>query len=104
MIEVILTLIFGSLQVLERAIFHVQNAYNIPNVRFEGWVCKTNSVSNTAFRGFGSPQSIMVAENVVRDVARALDKDYLEIVFKNLYHEGESTPFNQKIINCNVER
>ena len=45
-----------SLSVMERATKHVENAYYIPNVSIEGFACRTNIASNTAFRGFGSPQ------------------------------------------------
>ncbi len=44
-------------QVLERALFHIDGAYAIPNVRVVGRVCRTNLPSNTAFRGFGGPQA-----------------------------------------------
>lgn len=83
---------------------HVQNAYNIPNIKCEGWVCRTNTVSNTVFRGSGSPQAIMAAEQAIRDVARALGKDYTEIMALNLYKEGDVTHYSQAILNCNVER
>lgn len=91
-------------QVVQRAIFHVQNAYNIQNIRCRGWTCKTNTVSNTAFRGFGSPQSMMIAEEAIRQVARYLNIDYIELMDKNLYREGHLTHYNQPILNCNVER
>ena len=45
-----------SRPVLDRALFHVENAYHIPNLRVTGRVCRTNLPSNTAFRGFGGPQ------------------------------------------------
>ena len=44
------------LQVMERAVFHAENCYLIPNIRVLGYMCKTNLPSNTAFRGFGGPQ------------------------------------------------
>uniref|UniRef100_A0A336MW54 Xanthine dehydrogenase n=1 Tax=Culicoides sonorensis TaxID=179676 RepID=A0A336MW54_CULSO len=93
-----------SCLVVQRAIFHVQNAYNIPNIRCRGWTCKTNTVSNTAFRGFGSPQSMMIAEEAIRQVARYLKVDYVTLMDKNLYREGHLTHYNQKLVNCNVER
>uniref|UniRef100_A0A336MLN1 Xanthine dehydrogenase n=1 Tax=Culicoides sonorensis TaxID=179676 RepID=A0A336MLN1_CULSO len=93
-----------AVSVLERAMMHVQNAYNIPNVRVMGWVCKTNTVSNTVYRGSGSPQATMMAEKMIREVARALNKDYIDLQTLNLYQEGNSTFYNQKILNCNVGR
>ena len=52
-------LLFLLSQVMERAIFHSDNCYLIPNIRVRGYVCKTNIPSNTAFRGFGGPQVCM---------------------------------------------
>lgn len=60
-----------SVPVLDRALHHCQNCYDIPNVRFTGVALKTNAPSATAFRGFGGPQGMMVAENVVELVATA---------------------------------
>lgn len=48
--------VFFFFQVTERALFHVDNCYNIPNTRATGYMCETNIPSNTAFRGFGGPQ------------------------------------------------
>ena len=62
---------FPSLhQVIERALFHLDNSYNIPNVNSVGIVCKTNLPSNTAFRGFGGPQGMMIAECWMSDIAQ----------------------------------
>ncbi|MBT6286706.1 MAG: molybdopterin-dependent oxidoreductase, partial [Rhodospirillaceae bacterium] len=51
-----------SAGVVARALCHGNNAYYIPNVIFRGWPCKTNTVSNTAFRGFGGPQGMLAIE------------------------------------------
>lgn len=56
-------------QILERALFHMDNSYNIPNIRGTGYMCKTNLPSNSAFRGFGGPQGMMIAESWMSDVA-----------------------------------
>ena len=58
-----------SLAVMERGISHADNAYFIPNVHVRGHVCKTNLPSNTAFRGFGAPQAMFVAETIVDKVS-----------------------------------
>ena len=58
-----------SLAVMERGISHADNAYHIPNVHVRGYVCKTNLPSNTAFRGFGAPQAMFVAETIVDKVS-----------------------------------
>lgn len=84
--------------------FHFQNAYLIPNVKVMGWVCKTNLPSNTAFRGFGGPQGMFAAENFMREVARVVGKDYIEVADINLYKKGDLTHFNQKLPDSNIKR
>lgn len=59
--------------------FHYENAYYIPNACVRGWACKTNLPSNTAFRGFGGPQGMFAGEHIIRDIARTLGKDPVEI-------------------------
>lgn len=58
-------------QILERALFHMDNSYNIPSIRGTGYMCKTNLPSNSAFRGFGGPQGMMIAESWMSDVAHS---------------------------------
>ena len=55
--------------VLTKALTHADNCYSIPNFRAVGYACKTNTVSNTAFRGYGAPQAVMVMEDVIDQVA-----------------------------------
>ncbi|KAK5644720.1 hypothetical protein RI129_006020 [Pyrocoelia pectoralis] len=90
--------------VLERAMFHFENGYKIPNSRVFGYVCKTNLPSNTAFRGFGGPQGMFAAENMIRDIAEYLNKDVVEISQMNLYKEGDITHYNQRLDYCNLTR
>ena len=73
----------------DRAMFHCDNAYFLENVRIVSHRCKTNTVSNTAFRGFGGPQGMFAIEYVIEDIARALGKDPLEIRRRNFYGKGE---------------
>lgn len=56
-------------QIMERALFHMDNTYKIPNIRGTGRICKTNLPSNTAFRGFGGPQGMLIAEHWMSEVA-----------------------------------
>lgn len=88
-----------SMAILERALFHAENAYYIPNARSTGTMWKTNLPSNTAFRGFGGPQGIAVIENAIDRIARFLKKDPAEIRFRNFYgiHDRNQTPYGQKI-------
>ncbi|KAJ8968545.1 hypothetical protein NQ317_002627 [Molorchus minor] len=89
-------------EVLDRAITHFENAYKIPVVRLAGYPCKTNLASNTAFRGFGGPQGMYLAECVVQHIADFLQKDPIEVSCINLYKEGDITHYNQKLINCTL--
>jgi len=72
----------------DRAVFHADNAYFLPNVRIVSYRCKTNMVSATAFRGFGGPQGMLAAEAVIEAIARRLKLDPLEIRKRNLYGEA----------------
>lgn len=84
--------------------FHFENSYLIPNVRVIGYVCKTNLPSNTAFRGFGGPQGMFAGEHIIRDVARATGKDYVDVAFMNMYKLGDLTHYNQKLESCSIRR
>ncbi|THG02154.1 hypothetical protein TEA_011941 [Camellia sinensis var. sinensis] len=68
-----------SIAILERAMFHSDNVYEIPNVKINGRVCFTNFPSNTAFRGFGGPQGMLITENWVQRIALELKKSPEEI-------------------------
>jgi len=77
-----------SAAVNDRAVFHCDNAYFLPNVRITSHRCKTNTVSNTAFRGFGGPQGMFAAEGVIAAIARRLGIDPLDVRKRNLYGEA----------------
>jgi xanthine dehydrogenase large subunit len=72
----------------DRAVFHVDNAYYLPNVRVESHRCKTHTVSSTAFRGFGGPQGMFAVEGAIAAMARRLGRDALELRKRNLYGEA----------------
>ena len=74
-----------SAAVNDRALCHVDNAYFLENLHLVSHRCKTNTVSNTAFRGFGAPQGMMVVESALDEVARALGKDALDVRRANFY-------------------
>lgn len=90
--------------VLEKAVNQIQNAYNIENIRIESFVMKTNTVSNTAFRGFGSPQAMLMSEHVIRDVAKAVKRDYLDIMSINMCKTGDKLHYNQVLEDCKSSR
>jgi xanthine dehydrogenase large subunit len=69
----------------DRAVFHADNAYFLPAVSIVSHRCKTNTVSNTAFRGFGGPQGMFAIEGVIAAVARRLGLDPLDVRKRNLY-------------------
>ncbi|MBB3062872.1 xanthine dehydrogenase molybdopterin binding subunit [Microbulbifer rhizosphaerae] len=84
--------------VVDRAMFHADNAYYLPSARISGHRCRTNTVSNTAFRGFGGPQGMLAAEAMLDDIAHALGADPLDIRKRNLYRDGRNTtPYGQKV-------
>ncbi|MGH6761105.1 MAG: xanthine dehydrogenase molybdopterin binding subunit [Phyllobacterium sp.] len=85
--------------VTDRALFHADNCYFYPNVRLRSRPLKTNTVSNTAFRGFGGPQGMVGGERMIEEVAYALGKDPLEIRKLNFYgDEGRNlTPYHQTV-------
>ncbi|XP_021947177.1 xanthine dehydrogenase/oxidase [Folsomia candida] len=93
-----------SCSVMERALFSADNAYNIPNVDFTGYVCKTNLPSNTAFRGFGGPQGMMFTENVFDQIADKLNIDPIQLREINMYKEGDETHYNQPLEYCTIPR
>ena len=83
--------------VTDRALFHCDNAYYYPDVRVSSHPMKTHTVSNTAFRGFGGPQGLIVAERITEEIAYALGRDPLEIRKLNLYQNGQLTPYHQQV-------
>jgi xanthine dehydrogenase large subunit len=74
-----------SSAVNDRAVFHCDNAYFLQNVRIVSHRCRTNTVSSTAFRGFGGPQGMFAAEAVVAAIGRHLGLDALDVRKRNLY-------------------
>ena len=91
-----------SIAILQRAMFHAENAYYVPNIRIRGRACRTNLPPNTAFRGFGAPQGIFVIENVIERIAQTLKKDPLEIRRLNAYQAGQVSPYGQKIAESDM--
>ncbi len=89
-----------SQPVLDRALFHIDNGYYIPALRVTGLIAKTNVASNTAFRGFGGPQGMLVMEEIVDRVARRLGLAPEVVRGRNLYRgrgKTNTTHFLQEI-------
>ena len=84
--------------ICDRAMFHADNAYFYPEYHIATRRLKTNTVSNTAFRGFGGPQGVIFAEAMMENAAIVHGLDALELRKKNIYTKTRNeTPFGQKI-------
>ncbi len=83
--------------VLARAMCHIDNAYWIPNVRLEGRIPKSNKTSQTAFRGFGGPQGMLVIEDLLGRCAPLLGVDAAELRRRNFYRSGQATPYGMPV-------
>ncbi|KNZ41438.1 xanthine dehydrogenase family protein molybdopterin-binding subunit, partial [Acetobacterium bakii] len=82
---------FGDL-VTTRGSQFIGAGYNIPNIRGEGRTVATNHAWGSAFRGFGSPQSLFASETLIDMLAVQMGKDPLELRYANVYREGDTTP------------
>jgi xanthine dehydrogenase molybdopterin binding subunit/xanthine dehydrogenase small subunit len=95
-----------SQAVTDRALFHLDNAYYIPAVEFRGQVARTNLSSNTAFRGFGGPQGMVVIEEVLDRIARRVGLPPEVVRERNLYHgkgQTNTTPYGLEIRDNRVQ-
>ncbi|MGI0484632.1 xanthine dehydrogenase molybdopterin binding subunit [Pantanalinema rosaneae CENA516] len=93
--------------ILQRAMFHIDNAYYIPHLEVRGQIVKTHKVSNTAFRGFGGPQGMVVIEEILDRVARTLGLPPDQVRERNFYHgtgETNTTHYGQEIRANRISR
>ncbi len=88
--------------VMTRAITHIDNTYSLKNIKITGYICKTNTVSNTAFRGFGGPQGIISIESIIDDISKTLKLSNEEVRLQNCYSvkNGLTTPYLQRVNEC----
>ena len=92
-----------SVGVVDRAMFHADNAYFLPEFKILTRRVKTNTVSNTAFRGFGGPQGIMAIERVIDAIAWECGLDPLDVRKANLYRPGRQvTPYDQTVEDYDI--
>ncbi|KAI0020389.1 xanthine dehydrogenase [Xylariomycetidae sp. FL0641] len=91
-----------SAAVCERALSHIDNCYKFPNVHVRGRLCKTNTMSNTAFRGFGGPQGMFMAECYMSEVADRLGMPVEEFREINFYGVNDETHYNQALQDWHV--
>jgi xanthine dehydrogenase large subunit len=85
--------------VMTRALCHFDNAYWLPDVAMHGFSARTNTQSNTAFRGFGGPQGAIAIENILDSVARKLGRDPLDVRRVNFYGQTANnvTPYGEVV-------
>ncbi|MBI4902815.1 MAG: xanthine dehydrogenase molybdopterin binding subunit [Acidobacteria bacterium] len=83
--------------IMWRAMFHCDNCYYLPNVEVTGWIAKTHKTSQTAFRGFGGPQGMVVIEDILDRAARTLGLKPEVIRERNFYREGQTTHYGQPV-------
>ena len=83
--------------VMARALFHCDNCYFIPALDATGLICLTHKTSQTAFRGFGGPQGMLVIEDVLDRIARTLALPPEVVRERNFYREGHSTHYGQAV-------
>ncbi|MGB1554021.1 MAG: molybdopterin cofactor-binding domain-containing protein, partial [Candidatus Puniceispirillaceae bacterium] len=95
-----------SAAIADRAMMHAENAYGIAAMRIRSSLCKTNTPSNTAFRGFGGPQGVLGMERVIDDIAAYLGIDPFLVRQRNFYPDkqdmenGKTTPYGQPVTDC----
>ena len=96
-----------SLPVMGRAMFHVDNCFFVPHLEVVGRVAKTNKTSQTAFRGFGGPQGMLVIEEIMDRVARTLGLPPERVRERNFYRgagESNTTHYGQEIVDNRIQR
>ena len=83
----------------ERALLHIDNAYYLSNIEVQNYLCKTNTATSTAFRGFGGNQGMMAIENIIDNISRFLKKDPCDIRKRNFYQKKNKniTHYGMKI-------
>jgi len=93
----------------DRAMFHADNAYDLPTAKITSHRYKTHTVSNTAFRGFGGPQGMIGIEKIIEDIAHQLGKDPLDVRLLNAYGpepvkgRTNETPYGQTVKDAVVK-
>jgi len=96
-----------SAAVMSRALLHIDNAYYVPNLRVTGRVVKTHKASNTAFRGFGGPQGMLVIEDALARIARYLGLPPERVRERNFYRgsgQTNTTHYGQEVKGNRIQR
>uniref|UniRef100_A0A8D1TXS8 Aldehyde oxidase 1 n=1 Tax=Sus scrofa TaxID=9823 RepID=A0A8D1TXS8_PIG len=87
----------GKYKVVEMGLLKMENAYKFPNLRCRAWACRTNLPSNTALRGFGFPQTGLITESCIMEVAAKCGLSPEKVRTINMYKEIDQTPYRQEI-------
>jgi len=92
-----------SAAIADRAMFHTDNAYYLGDVEIRSYRCKTNLVSNTAFRGFGGPQGMVAIERIIDEIAMTVGRDPMDVRIANYYGSDDrnTTPYHM-VVEDNV--
>ncbi|XP_077865877.1 xanthine dehydrogenase/oxidase-like, partial [Saccoglossus kowalevskii] len=90
--------------VMQYVLLDIPNCYIIPNVRLQGFMCKTNLPSNTAMRGFGCPQAVFITEHIVTDIAIKCNISQQRFRKINFIGKDFVTNYGQIVENCNAKR
>ena len=93
-----------SLQLLSCAVTYLHGVYNIPAVRFGGHACRTNLPSNTAMRGFGYPQALLILESILDHVADSLGLEKMLVQELNFLKDGDYFVYREKVEKCTIRR
>jgi xanthine dehydrogenase large subunit len=94
-----------SAAIVDRAMFHCDNAYHLGQAHVVGNRLKTDTVSHTAFRGFGGPQGMILIEQAIEQLAIACNMDALDVRLNNLYRAGKATThYGMPIEQCDEQR
>jgi xanthine dehydrogenase large subunit len=83
--------------IMWRSMFHIDNAYKLPAVEVTGRVCRTHKTSQTAFRGFGGPQGMLVIEEILAQGAQRLGLPPDRVRERNFYREGDTTHYGAPV-------
>jgi len=86
-----------SAPIISRAMFHIDNCYLLPHMEVVGKICRTHTVSHTAFRGFGGPQGMLFIEEILDRIARHLDLPPHVVRERNFYKLGDETHYGQPV-------
>ena len=94
-----------SSPILSRAMFHIDNCYLLRHMEVTGKICRTHTVSHTAFRGFGGPQGMLFIEEVMDRIARQLSLPPHIVRERNFYRPGDETHYGQVVKDADrIER